>query len=178
MVLPYAYVDYGRFFARLDTLGVKTFALGYGYVEMIARVNFDGYDTDVAELQRLAKRSHSIPLGIGTFQKTLIGGFFIHAFHDVSYSRGHLFEAIYATKFTVNRVLIYPMLGAEYRNMSYTRYYYGVSEADSTVNGIPTYEPAGAFNPFVALQVEFPLTNTMNLNFYKFLKDRATHCTI
>ena len=31
-LLPYAYLDYGRFFARVDTFGLKTVKLGNGYL--------------------------------------------------------------------------------------------------------------------------------------------------
>lgn len=179
--LPYAYLDYGRFFARLDTLGFKTIGMGYGHLELVARVNFDGFDTDVPELQGLEKRSHSIPLGIGTFQKTPIGGVFLNAFHDVNDSGGNLIEAIYATKFMLGPVAFYPQAGVEYRDEKYVRYYYGVTPAESAASGYPQYEPGGAFNPLAALQVEIPVHGNVFLNLYwrhKWLDDSITDSPI
>lgn len=75
-VLPYAYFDYQRFFARLDTFGVKTFKIGDGYLELAGRVNFDGIDAQ----NGINKRSNSVPLGIGTYQETPFGAFFLNAF--------------------------------------------------------------------------------------------------
>lgn len=179
--LPYAYLDYGRFFARLDTLGVKTFGMGYGFLELVARVNFDGFDTDVPELQGLEKRSHSIPLGIGTFQKTPIGGIFLNAFHDVNDSGGNLFEAIYAAKFMLGGVAFYPQAGVEYRDGKYVSYYYGVTPAEAAASGYPQYEPGGALNPLAALQVEIPVAGNIFLNLYwrhKWLDSSITNSPI
>ena len=35
LALPYVYGDYGRFFGRIDTFGVKTLAMGWGHLELI-----------------------------------------------------------------------------------------------------------------------------------------------
>src|SRR5438105_10632263 len=80
-VLPYAYIDYGRFFSRIDTLGIKTFKMGYGYFELAGRVNFDGFTTSNSMLRGLNERKNSIPLGVGTFQETPIGAFSVNAFY-------------------------------------------------------------------------------------------------
>lgn len=165
-VLPYAYLDYGRLFARIDTLGIKTVKMGYGYLELLGRVNFDGFDTGVPELQGLDKRSNSIPLGIGTFQKTPVGGFFLNGFHDVNDSGGNLFEAIYATRLTLGPVAFYPQVGIEYRDSRYVQYYYGVSQAEAVASGYPQYTPGGAFNPLAVLQVEVPVYGNVFLNLY------------
>jgi outer membrane protein len=166
MVLPYAFIKYARAFARQDTLGVKTFPAGYGHLELVARINFDGFDTDAPELRGLASRSHSMPLGIGTFQITPVGGLFLNAFHDVNDSGGNSLEAIYGAKVTLGNVAAYPLLGAEYRDAKYVRYYYGVSKSESAASGTPEYQPGGAFNPMAAVQVEIPITETMYLIFY------------
>lgn len=181
VVLPYTYLDFGRFFTRLDTFGVKTLFGGYGYLELVARVNFDGFDTGAAGLRGLAKRSHSLPLGAGTLQKTPAGAFFLNAFHDVNGSGGKLFETLYAAKFTLGRVALFPLLGAEYRDAEYVRYYYGISQAESAASGHPVYRPGGAFNPLVALHIETPLTHTTVLTFYwkrKWLDEPVTDSPI
>jgi outer membrane protein len=164
--LPYAFFSYGRFFARQDTLGVKTFPAAYGYVEMVARINFDGFNTDAPELRGMKTRVQSLPLGVGTFQRTPVGGVFLHAFHDVNESGGKLLEAIYAAKFALRRVVVYPLLGAEYRDANYLRYYYGVSKSESDASGITVYQPDGALNPMLALQLEIPIADRVYLNLY------------
>lgn len=166
LVLPYIYADYGRYFARLDTLGVKVLGVGYGYLELIARVNFDGFATDAPPLRGLTQRAHSVPLGVGSFQRTAIGGFFLNAFHDVNKSNGHLYEAIYATKFKIASTSAYPVLGVEYRDKIFVDYYYGVASDEATASNITRYQPDGALNPFLALQVEIPLAPAINFSIY------------
>src|SRR5450755_2347773 len=94
-ILPYGNFDYGRIFMRIDTLGIKTMKLGYGYLEIAGRISQDGFNADVINLHGLYNRQTSIPLGLGTLQITPIGAFFINAFHDINKSRGNLFEVIY-----------------------------------------------------------------------------------
>lgn len=165
-VLPYAFATYGRYFARLDTLGVKTLPAGYGYIELNARINFDGFDSDTPELRGLKLRSNSVPLGIGTFQKTPVGAFFLNAFHDVKDSGGNVFEAVYGAKFTVGNIAAFPLFGAEYRDAKYVGYYYGVSESESAASGKLAYQPGGALNPILAMRVGIPITKTVRLNLY------------
>jgi len=164
--LPYAFVRYGRYFARLDTLGVKTLAAGFGHIELIARINFDGFATQTPALQGLNRRNNSVPVGIGTFQKTPVGAFFLNAFHDVNDSGGNLIEAIYGAKLTLGPVAAYPLFGAEYRDATFVGHYYGVSQSESVASGKVEYRPHGALNPIAAMQVEIPITKTIQLNLY------------
>jgi outer membrane protein len=75
LVLPYAFFDYQRFFVRIDELGIKTFKIGYGYLEVIGKVNLDTYKIKSPINGNFINRSDPIPLGIGTFQEPPIGGF-------------------------------------------------------------------------------------------------------
>lgn len=147
-VLPYGYFDYGRAFVRIDTFGIKTVPMGYGHLELVGRVTLDGFKADTASLQGLTDRKDSIPLGIGTFQETPIGGFFVNAFHDVGKSRGNLFEAIYVGELKSSRFVFYPQVGAEYLSGQYVGYDCGVSATESTASRYAAYQPGGAFNPF------------------------------
>ncbi len=165
-VLPYGYFDYGRMFARIDTMGVKTIKLGYGYLEVAGRVSLDGFKADAANLRGLTDRSNSIPLGIGTFQVTPVGAFFVNAFHDVNKSQGSLFEAIYAAEVATPRATLYPQIGAEYLSKKYTGYYYGISAHEATASQYSLYQPSGAFNPFLAALIDTTITEEVHLNFY------------
>src|ERR1019366_1750926 len=58
-LLPYAYFDYGRVFTRIDTFGVKTVPVGYGYLELVGRIQLDGYQTaGIAELKGINDRQN------------------------------------------------------------------------------------------------------------------------
>lgn len=165
-VLPYAYFSYDRAFIRLDTLGVKTWKFGYGYLEIVGRYNQDGFDADTSSLTGLKNRQTSIPLGIGTMQVTPIGAFFIDAFHDANKSGGNLLEVIYVGELDVSWLKFYPLLGAEYRSKEYVRYYYGISPQEAANSQYAAYQPAGAFNPLIGLMMDARLTEEYHLNFY------------
>lgn len=165
-ILPYGYFDYGRMFARIDTFGVKTVRMGYGYLELAGRVSLNGFKTDTASLQGLTERKNPVPLGIGTFQTTPVGAFYVNAFHDVNKSQGNLFEVIYLGKWATSGVTFYPQIGAEYLSNKYVSYYYGVSAQEATTSQYAAYQPGGAFNPFLVLQIDARITEEWHLNFY------------
>lgn len=165
--LPFAYFDYGRLFARLDTFGVKTLQLGYGYLEIAGRIKFDGYKTsNNAALQGLPGRQNSLPIGLGSFQLTPIGGFFFYALHDINRSQGNLYEADYVAEIKLGKATLYPEAGVEYYTGQYTRYYYGVSQAESAASGYAAYTPSAAAIPFLSLWLEVPVMQNWNADFY------------
>ena len=173
-LLPYLDFNYGRTFARVDTLGIKTLPIGYGHLELIGRISLDGFSTDAPELQGLAARATPIPLGVGTLQVTPLGGFWINAFHDVNKSKGNRFELIWGGKLELPRVTIYPLLGAEYLSQDYVRYYYGISAQEAAGSQYAAYQPAGASNGFIGLIADIKLTDEYFLNCYvrrKWLAD-------
>lgn len=162
--LPYGNFDYGRLFIRVDTLGIKTAQLGYGYVEITAKFSQDGYNAGMAH--GLGSRPNSIPFGLGTLQTTPVGAFFIHAYHDINQSGGNLFDVIYAGELDTVRLAFYPMAGAEYQSGNYVRYYYGVSSRQSAPGQYPAYQPGGAVNPFLGLMCDARLAEKYYLNLY------------
>ena len=155
--LPYGFFDYGRFFARVDTLGLKTLQLGDGYVELVGRVSTEGWRADTTALRGLADRKTPIPVGIGTFQRTPYGAFILNAFIDANKSNGALLEAIYAAEFNVGHVAFYPQLGVEHRSAKYSNYIYGVSVAESIASGYAAYRAGASTAPLLGLGVDVPL---------------------
>lgn len=160
--LPYVYGDWGRAFARVDTLGIKTLPLAMGHLEGVVRVSQEGFDADTTALQGVNKRSNPLPIGLGTFQRTPVGGVFVYAMHDVN-SGGNLLEATYAARFEVAGVKLYPQAGIEYRSRAYVHHLYGVSaseaSASQTAGGALTAYQAGASTvPMLGLAASVPLT--------------------
>lgn len=153
-VLPYAYFDYKRFFARFDTFGFKTVKMGAGYLDLAARVNFDRMDAE----RGLNRRSNSVPIGIGTLQETLFGAFFLNAFYDFNKSHGTLLEAIYAGRINVGHAQIYPQVGIERRSASYNNYFYGVTESESTASGFREYHASASTTSMLGLSIDVPIT--------------------
>ncbi len=155
--VPYLYFDYGRVFARFDTFGVKTLPLGYGHIEVVGRINLDGYKTNTPYLRGLDERQNSLPLGIGTFQVTPIGGFFLNAFYDANQSNGRLYELIYAGEFNVGESVVYPLMGIEHFSGRYTRYFYGVSPAEAKRSVHRAYAPNATTTPMLGFVWETPV---------------------
>lgn len=162
--LPYLDFEYGRLFARVDTLGVKTLKMGYGYLELVGRISQDGFNTNAPNLLGLGKRETSVPIGVGTLQVTPLGGVMINAFHDVNRSQGDLFEVIYGGQLDLPRVTLYPLIGGEYQSRKYVRYYYGISPLEAANSQYAAYQPAGAVNGLIGLIAEIRLTDEYYLN--------------
>jgi len=126
--LPYAYGDLGRLFVREDTFGVKLVPVGWGALELVARVSREGSDGDGGGL---AHRTNPRPLGVGTFQETPWGGVFADAFVD-TVSRGTLLEASYAAQLSAGPATLYPQAGLARRSARYDAHLYDVHAASTT----------------------------------------------
>jgi len=159
-VLPYAFFDYERFFARIDTFGFKTMKIGYGYLEVAGQVNLDDYNRKSAITGASYNKQDPIPIGIGTFQDTPIGGFFFHAYQDVERSNGQLYQFSYFTEIeTIDRIKLYPEIAVERLSNSYANYYYGVSPGASKNLGYPEYTVAATNNYTAGLMLEAPIVD-------------------
>ena len=126
--LPYAYGDYGPLFVREDTLGAKLVPVGWGALEVVARVSTEGSDADGPGL---AHRTNPRPVGLGTFQETPWGGVFVDAFVD-TVSGGTLLEASYAAELVLGPVTLYPQAGVTRRGARYDEHLYDVHAAATT----------------------------------------------
>ena len=161
-VLPYAYGDWGRYFARVDTLGVKTVPFAMGHLEGVLRISQEGFDAGTAPLQGIRNRSTPMPVGIGTFQRTSLGGVFVYAMHDLT-SGGDLFEVTYGARFDVAGITFYPQAGLEHRTRAYVHHLYGVSAQEAASNQtagghLTAYQAGASTVPMVGLAATVPLT--------------------
>jgi outer membrane protein len=167
LLLPYAYIDYGRAFVRIDTFGIKTLPLGYGHLELVGRIKFDGFQTDNNPLLKgIGSRQNSVPVGLGSFQLTPIGGFFLYAFRDENRSKGDMYEATYATEFNLGKLTLYPQIEIEHFSRDYTQYFYGVSAFEAAGSGYSAYKPMAATNTALSVVLEFPLSEGWITQFY------------
>jgi outer membrane protein len=162
LVAPYVYADWGRAFARVDTLGLRLLPVGNGHLELVGRVSTEGWKADTAALAGLGDRSNPVPIGLGTYQRTSIGGFFAYAMHDFT-SGGNYLEGVWATKFDVGRVALYPLLGVEYRSGAYVRHLYGIDAARSAASGYPTWTPGGSTVPMAGIAATVPISGPWSL---------------
>lgn len=176
-VLPYAFAEYGRFAMRIDTLGVKTLKMGFGYLELSGRINLDSYKIQSQNNQQSISKNAPIPIGLGTFQETPIGAFQINYFHDFNQSKGDLQELIYYGEVKLKKqITIYPQIGIERTSKKYSNYYYGLNQAESNTLGYNSFEPGSLINLITGVAIETPLTNHVYLTGYakrKWLGDKV-----
>ena len=154
--LPYVYGDWGRFYARVDTLGIKTLALGQGHLELAARVSTEGFKARDSAFPAVSDRSSPVPIGVGTFQRTSVGGLFAYALHDPK-SDGQLLELTWAGRVPLGAVTLYPQLGLEHRTAAYVQQLYGVSAAQAAASGLSAYRAGASTVPVVSLHAAVPL---------------------
>jgi len=177
-LLPYTYFDYGRIFSRIDTFGIKTLPLGYGHLELVGRIKYDGFQTaNNTELRGISDRQDSVPVGLGTFQLTPVGGLFLYAMYDANQSHGGIYEATYVAAVPLDKMTIYPQIGIEHYSSDYTLYYYGVSAAESVASGYAAYTPTAVTNRMLSAMFEVPISGGWLANFYlkrKWLGDAIT----
>lgn len=162
VLLPYAFADYGDFFARVDTFGVKLFPMGAGHLELSARVSFEGYKP--AGQTGVHDRSTPLPVGLSTFQETRYGAFFVYGFYDAN-SGGTLLDAMFASEFKIAGVNVYPQIGIERRSARYVQHLYGVSAQESAAsgNGIAAYSAGNSISPNLGFAFEYPLQSEYSL---------------
>ncbi len=166
-VLPYVYGDWGRYFARVDTVGAKMFPLGMGHLEGVLRISQEGFDSNTSALKGIGQRSNPMPIGLGTFQRTSLGGVFVYAMHDLN-SGGNALDLTYGARLDLGGIKIYPQAGLEYRSQAYVQHLYGVSSieaaASQAAGGRMTAYRAGATTtPMVGLAATVPLSGPWSL---------------
>ena len=167
LVLPYAFFDYKRFFARIDEVGIKTFKMGYGYFEVIGKIDLNTYKVKSPINGASINKSDPIPLGFGTYQETPIGGFFANAYHDFGKSKGALYELLYFAELeTYKNVVVYPEVGIERQSSQYANYYYGISPGESNQTGYSAYTAPATSNLIAGFMVEIPVVDNWYINLY------------
>lgn len=161
-VLPYIYGDWGRFYGRVDTFGLRTVALGQGHLELAARVSTEGFEGRKTAFPALGDRASPLPLGLGTFQLTPLGGVFAYLMHEPR-SGGQFAELNWAAKTQWGSVTLYPQLGVQYRSAAYVAHLYGVSAAEAAATGLARWQPGASWTPMATVQATLPLGGPWSL---------------
>jgi MipA family protein len=155
--LPYVYGDWGRFFARVDTFGIKTEQIGEGHLELVTRVSTEGFKAGKTHFPGVGDRSAPALVGIGTLQRTVVGGIFAYYLHDTT-SGGQLFELTWAGRVGLGAITLYPQLGLEHRSSAYVQHLYGVSAAQSLASGVAAYRAGASTVPVASLNASVPIS--------------------
>lgn len=161
-VMPYIYGEYGRWFARVDTFGLKTLELANGHVELVARFSTEGFKADRPPLTGLRNRANPTPLGLGTSQALPFGRLFVYALHDPS-SGGAMLEATFGTRVQAGALKLYPLVGVEHRTRAWVDQLYGVSAAEAAATGRRAYTAPASTVAVTGLAASWPLGARLSL---------------
>jgi MipA family protein len=167
MVLPYGFFDYKRFAMRIDQLAFKTLPIGFGFLEIVGKVDPDSYKVKSTINAQTINKGYQVPIGLGTFQDTPIGAFFLNAYHDFGQSKGNLLEINYFGEIElVSKVVLYPQVGIEHQSGSFADYYYGITSGQSQITGYQTYTASSSNNPLAGFLLEIPVAEDWYVNLY------------
>lgn len=161
-VLPYVYGDWGRFYGRVDTFGLRLRPLGQGHLELATRLSTEGFEGRKTAYPALGDRRSPTPVGLGTFQRTDFGGVFAYLMHDPR-SGGQFAELNWAGQTRLGPVTLYPQLGLQYRSSAYVSHLYGVSASERTATGLRVWQPGASWAPQLTLHASLPLSGAWSL---------------
>lgn len=167
MLLPYGFFDYERFAMRIDQVAVKTVPIAYGYLEFVGKIDINNYKVKSTINGESVNKGNPVPIGIGTFQETPIGAFFINAYYDFGKSQGNLLEFNYFGEIELpKKIIIYPQVGVERQSNSFANYYYSVTQGQSQILGYKTFNATSSVNPIAGFLLEVPVIDDWFLNLY------------
>jgi outer membrane protein len=167
MVLPYGFFDYQRFAMRIDQLAFKTVPVGFGFLEIVGKVDPDSFKVKSTINGQTINKGHQAPIGLGTFQDTPIGAFFLNAYHDFGQSKGNLLELNYFAEIElISKVVLYPQVGIERQSGSFANYFYGVTPGEAQITGYKAYTASGSNNPLAGFLLEIPVAEDWYVNLY------------
>jgi len=165
--LPYGFFDYKRFAMRIDQLAFKTLPVGYGFIEIVGKVDPDSYKVKSTINAQTINKGNQVPIGLGTFQDTPIGAFFLNAYHDFGQSKGNLLELNYFGEIElISKVTLYPQVGMERQSGSFANYYYGVTPEQAQATGYRAYTASSSNNPLAGFLLEIPVVEDWYVNLY------------
>ena len=167
VLLPYGFFDYQRFAMRIDQLAFKTIPMGFGYLELVGKIDADSYKIKSNINGKTISRGYQVPIGVGTFQETPLGVISINAYRDVGPSKGYLYDASYYGEVALSKSLIlYPQFGIERQSKSYTSYYFGINSEQAQQTGYTVFQTSASNNPYAGLLLEVSVADNWYVNLY------------
>ncbi|WP_058909773.1 MipA/OmpV family protein [Entomohabitans teleogrylli] len=121
---------------------------------------FKPKDSDNRQLRQLDRRKSTMMAGLtythdtpyGYLRTTLVGD-------TLDNSNGIIWDIGWLYRYTNARWTVIPGIGVEWNSENQNEYYYGVSGNESRRSGLHSYDPDSGWNPWLALTVNFRLTD-------------------
>lgn len=126
---------------------------------------FDHTETSNPQLKRLSDRKLSGLAGIAWRHTASWGMLQASLQREVSgHGGGVQLDANYSYPWTHGSLTLIPAIGATYMNGNLNNYYYGVSAAESSRSGLPTYVPGGGALPYVGVVASYKFSASWTVN--------------
>ena len=161
-VLPSAFYDNNRIYARGNQLGAYVINDGNNQLSAYVQTNGTPFDPDDAQggLSKLDERKRTIVAGAEYLKITPIGGFRGQVAHDIlGDSSGNVARLSYVAKYNHDNLTLYPSVGLEWHDDKYNDYYYGVSQKESLRSGIKAYKADQSINPYLSLTAHYDIND-------------------
>ncbi|MEC5208987.1 outer membrane protein [Psychrobacter sp. PL15] len=163
-VLPSVFYDNNKIYARGAQAGAYLINDGTNELSVYAQLAGSEFDPDDADgaLSGLDKRKASAAAGITYLRRTPIGGFRGQIATDIlGRSDGSIGRLTYLTKFTRDKLTVYPSIGVEWNDENYNEYYYGVSNEESSRTGVAAYSPDQSFSPYISVSANYDINDKL-----------------
>lgn len=166
-VLPYIGYQLGKFYIDGTEFGyniyddtTNTLKLKGYYLE----TQFDSDSAKEPSLRKLDNRHNTMMAGLNYTLTTAVGAFsFTSAVDTLNQSKGVTANFTYMVMKQWGGVTVIPMLGVDWNNRKYTRYYYGISSEEASRSGLSTFQPGSSVIPFASLALNYNFNNRWNV---------------
>ena len=135
-------------------------------------LHFDPDDESNHALNSLDKRKSTLMSGVGYQHRAAWGVTrFNLAMDTLGRSNGLVGDAAWLYPLHYNQLELKPGVGVTWENGNSGRYYYGISQAESTRSGLKAYSPGSTWSPYASLSALYHFTPTWTA----FASVRYTH---
>ncbi|TKI04482.1 MipA/OmpV family protein [Martelella alba] len=112
-----------------------------------------------AALRRLNDRRATAMAGMSYQRTTFLGAFHIQVAGDIlNNSQGITANIAYLNLMKWGMLTMIPEIGLDGANAQQSRYYYGISSAESRRSGLDTYRPSANATPYISLTADYQFT--------------------
>lgn len=165
-VSPHGFYDNNRWYIEGGEAGFYPYKDGKHHARIGVAydgTSFDPKDAD-GSLQGLDKRKASAQALASYMYVSPVGGFKAKIATDaLSRHDGTVVSLSHISRFTHNKLTIYPTVGVNWHDKNYNNYYYGVSDAESRRTGVSAYQADAGFSPFVSAMVNYDMNDDISL---------------
>lgn len=166
-IMPQAFYDNNRWYIEGAEAGYYPYKDNKNHLRV--GVSYDGRDFDPSDatqdsLKSLDKRDWSALAHASYMHITPYGGLKAKITTDaLNRHNGQTITLSHLSKFTKDKVTIYPEFGVTWQSKKYNQYYYGVSAEESARSGVESYQADSGFVPFVTATASYQLNDHLSV---------------